>query len=44
MFLNLLKPIINGKTHEGTLYFEKAGNIKVTFTVEKIGFKLEDNN
>ena len=44
MFMNLLKPIIKGKTHEGTLYFEKAGNIKVTFTVEKIGFKLEDNN
>ena len=44
MFMNLLKPMISGETHEGTLYFEKAGNIKVIFTVEKMGFKLEDNN
>ncbi len=44
MFMNLLKPMIEGETHEGTLYFEKAGNIKVIFTVEKMGFKLEDNN
>jgi len=44
MFMNLLKPIIKGETHEGTLYFEKAGNIKVIFTVEKMSFKLEDNS
>ncbi len=44
MFTNLLKTMIKGETHEGTLYFEKAGNIKVIFTVEKMGFKLEDNN
>ena len=44
MFMNLLKPMIKGETHEGTLYFEKAGNIKVIFTVEKMDFKLEDNN
>jgi len=44
MFMNLLKPIIKGEIYEGILYFEKAGNIKVVFTVEKMGFKLEDNN
>ena len=44
MFMNLHKPMIKGETHEGTLYFEKAGNIKVIFTVEKMDFKLEDNN
>jgi copper(I)-binding protein len=44
MFMNLIKPMIKGETHEGTLYFEKAGNIKVIFAVEKIGFKLEGNN
>ena len=44
MFMNLLKPMIKGETHEGTLYFEKTGNIKVIFTVEKMDFKLEDNN
>ena len=44
MFMNLLKPMIKGETHEGTLYFEKAGNIKIIFTVEKMGFKLEDNS
>jgi copper(I)-binding protein len=44
MFMNLLKPMIRGETHEGTLYFEKAGNVKVIFTIEKMGFKLEENN
>ena len=44
MFMNLHKPMIKGETHEGTLYFEKTGNIKVIFTVEKMDFKLEDNN
>ncbi len=44
MFMNLLKPKIKDETHEGTLYFEKAGNIKVIFTIEKMGFKLEENN
>ena len=44
MFMNLLKPMIKGETHEGTLYFEKAGNVKVIFTIEKMGFKLEENN
>jgi hypothetical protein len=44
MFMNLLKPMISGETHEGTLYFEKAGNVKVIFTIEKMGFKLEENN
>jgi hypothetical protein len=44
MFLNLLKPMIRGETHEGTLYFEKAGNVKVIFIIEKMGFKLEENN
>jgi hypothetical protein len=42
--MNLLKPIIKGEIYEGILYFKKAGNIKVVFTVEKMGFKLEDNN
>jgi len=44
MFMNLLKPMISGETHEGTLYFEKAGNVKVIFIIEKMGFKLEENN
>jgi len=44
MFMNLLKPMIKSETHEGILYFEKAGNVKVIFTVEKMGFKLEENN
>ncbi len=44
MFMNLLKPMIRGETHEGTLYFEKAGNVKVIFIIEKMGFKLEENN
>ena len=44
MFMNLLKPMIEGETHEGTLYFEKAGNVKVIFAIEKMGFKLEENN
>ena len=44
MFMNLLKPMIRRETHEGTLYFEKVGNIKVIFAVEKMGFKLEENN
>ena len=44
MFMNLLKPMIKDETYEGTLYFEKAGNIKIIFTVEKMGFKLEDNS
>ena len=44
MFMKLLKPMIRGETHEGTLYFEKAGNVKVIFTIEKMGFKLEENN
>ena len=44
MFMNLPKPIIRGEIHEGTLYFEKTGNIKVIFNVEKMGFKLEDNS
>ena len=44
MFMNLLKPMISGETHEGTLYFEKVGNVKVIFIIEKMGFKLEENN
>ena len=44
MFMNLLKPMIRGETHEGTLYFEKAGNVKVIFIIEKMGFKLEENS
>ena len=44
MFMKLLKPMIKGETHEGTLYFEKAGNIKIIFTVEKMSFKLGDNS
>jgi hypothetical protein len=44
MFMNLLKPMIRGEVHEGTLYFEKAGKVKVIFTIEKMGFKLEENN
>ena len=44
MFMNLLKPMIRGEVHEGILYFEKAGNVKVIFTIEKMGFKLEENN
>jgi len=37
MFMKLSKPMIKGETHEGILYFEKAGNIKITFSVEKMG-------
>ena len=44
MFINLHKPMIRGETYEGILYFEKAGKIKVIFAVEKMGFKLEENN
>ena len=44
MFMNLLKPMIMGETHEGTLYFEKTGNVKVIFNIEKMGFKLEENS
>ena len=44
MFMNLLKSMVRGETHEGTLYFEKAGNVKVIFAIEKMGFKLEENN
>ena len=44
MFMNLLKPMIRGETHKGTLYFEKGGNVKVIFTIEKMGFKFEENN
>jgi len=44
MFMNLLKPMISGETHEGTLYFEKAGNVKVIFIIEKMSFILEENN
>jgi hypothetical protein len=44
MFINLHKPMIRGETHKGILYFEKAGKIKVIFAVEKMGFKLEENN
>ncbi|MAH03001.1 MAG: hypothetical protein CMI70_04415 [Candidatus Pelagibacter sp.] len=44
MFINLRKPMIRGETYEGILYFEKAGKIKVIFAVEKMGFKLEENN
>ena len=44
MFMNLLKPMIRGEVHEGTLYFEKAGKVKVIFTIEKMGFKFEENN
>jgi len=38
MFMNLSKPMIKGESHQGNLYFEKTGNIKVIFTVEKIGY------
>ena len=44
MFINLHKPMIRGETHKGILYFEKAGKIKVIFAVEKMGFKLQENN
>jgi hypothetical protein len=44
MFMNLLKPMTKNETYEGTLYFEKAGNVKVIFIIEKMSFKLEENN
>ena len=37
MFLGLKKPLTEGGTFTGTLTFEKAGTIKVTFEVRGIG-------
>ena len=44
MFINIINSMVEGETHDGTLYFEKAGAIKVIFNVEKMGFKLKHDN
>ena len=37
MFLDLKKPIVEGTTVKGTLTFDKAGSIDVSYKVEKAG-------
>ncbi len=39
MFLDLKQPLAEGKSFSGTMTFEKAGTINVTFSVEPIGAK-----
>ena len=37
MFVDLKKPLREGERVEGTLMFEKAGSVPVTYTVRGIG-------
>ncbi|MCX5496265.1 copper chaperone PCu(A)C [Kaistia dalseonensis] len=37
MFLDLKKPFVKGQSFSGTLTFEKAGTVKVSYAIEAIG-------
>lgn len=37
MFLELKRPLKQGESFDGTLTFEKAGTVKVTFAVQAVG-------
>jgi periplasmic copper chaperone A len=43
MFLDLKAPLALGKPVKGTLVFEHAGTVEVTFDVEAIGAKSSDH-
>ena len=42
MFLGLKKPLKEGDTFAGTLTFEKAGTVAVTFEVRGVGAAAPD--
>jgi copper(I)-binding protein len=44
MFLDLKRPLKEGETFAGTLTFEKAGTLDVTFAVEGVGGASDEHH